>query len=239
MIKIFCFLKRRPSADFYAFREYFRVDFVRDVLASDPDRAISRIVTNYVLEQNVRPPTNADGHHWDAVAEVYVDDEQAAERLLNDRAFVAAHFARPDMVIEISHSVVLETTVIDQSPPLTAPKVFGFFRNSLPLGNPMSREEMGRRWEEHVVRMREKGLGGLLTGFQQNRTLIPYHSVNPRYDYDGASIIWCESVEVSEQLYKSYEAEQAYIASSAEMGGTPGDCYYVRTDFVESYRRAG
>lgn len=239
MIKIFCFLKRRETVDFYAFRDYFRGDFVKDILAADKHGVISRIVTNYVIEQDVRPPTNADRHRWDAVAEVYVDDAAGADVLVRDPAFVAAHFARPDMVIEISHSIVLETTVVDQSPPLTAPKVFGFFRNSLPVGNPMSREEMGRRWEEHVARMRVQGLGGLLTGFQQNRTLLDYHSVNPRYDYDGASIIWCDSVEVVEQLYKSYEAEQSYIASSAQMGGTPGDCYYVRTDFVESYRRPG
>jgi hypothetical protein len=237
MIKAFGLLRKAPHAGYYEFRDFFRGDFIKAILATAAGHAINRVVAHHVLERDFRPTTNADNQVWSAVAAYYFDDAERALRTIGDPEFLAASAAPPDMVEEVTHTIVNEMPIMDNHPRAGAAKVFAFFKNTLPKGNPMSREEMFMRWNEHAGRMKGHKLDEPMEKFVENQVFLHYHAINPQYDYDGVSEIWFDSVEQGEKLFKSYEAEQLIIPSSAAMGGEPGGCVYLRTDEIEVYRR--
>jgi hypothetical protein len=236
-IKAFAFLRRSPNADWHAFRAYFRGDFVKGVLATKAGASINRIVTNHVLEPNFRPTTNADGHVWSALAEYYFDDEETAIRTVRDPEFLAASTARKDMVEEISHTVVEEITVYDKDPRPGAPKVYGFAKITSFEGKPVSREDMRVKLFEHIDHMNEANYDTVIERLVQNPTRPNYHSVNPRYDYDAASLVWFDTIEIGESIYKNAEVEHASHVSTAPMGVETRNCMYLRCDEAESFRR--
>jgi hypothetical protein len=236
-IKAFALIRRNPQSDWYGFRDFFRGDFLDGILATKAGGAITRIVTNHVLEPNFRPTTNADNHVWSALAEYYFDDEEQAIRTVRDPEFLAASMARQDMVADISHTVVEEVLVHDHGPRPGGTKVYGFFKIVLPKDNPVTREEMRVRLFEHIDHMKERSGFGLVKKLVQNPTLLDYHAANPRFDYDGCSLVWFDSVEDGEKIYKDRDAEQATLPSTAPMGADAGCCMYLRTDEVESFVR--
>jgi hypothetical protein len=237
MYKIFTLLRRTPESGYYEFREFLRGDFVRAALRCKAARSINKVVTYNLLEHDFRPTTNAERHLWSGVVALWFDDRDAALRAVTDPEYVAGPQARMDMVAEASHTVALEVPISGDPAGGGPTKVFAFFKNSLPKGSPMSREEMFVRWNEHAGRMKGHKLDQLMNRFTQNQVLPGFHTINPRYDYDGVSEIWFPSVEAGEALFKNYDAEQRIIPSSAQMGGTAGDCVYLRTDEVEVFRR--
>lgn len=237
MIKAFALLRRAPQSDWFEFRDFFRGEFLQAILATKAAGAIRRIVTNHVLERDFRPTTNAEHHVWSALAEYYFDTAESAVRTVRDPEFLAASLARPEMIDEISHTVVEEELVYDKNPRPGAPKVYGFYKISLPRDNPMSRELMKIRLYEHIEHMNDRNYDSLIERLVQNPTLLDYHAPNPRYDYDGASLVWFDSVETGERIYKNYEAEQATIPSTAAMGVEAGGCVYLRTDEEVSFVR--
>jgi hypothetical protein len=233
--KIYTLLRRTPGTGYYEFRDFVRGAYAKAALAA-AGAAIERIVTYHVLEHDFRPTTNAGNHRWSAALAFWFDSEDAAMQVGTDPAFTGVPACFPAEIEESSHLVVREVPVSDTGGPAPT-KIFAFFTNSLPKGNPMSREEMLVRWTEHAGRMKGANLNQIMTRFTQNQVIPEFHAANRRYDYDGVSEIWFESVEKAEMVFKSYEAEQAIIPSSARMGGTAGDCVYLRTDEVEVFRR--
>lgn len=237
MIKAFALLRRNPRSDWFEFRDFFRGEFLQAILATKAGEAIRRIVTNHVLERDFRPTTNADHHVWSAVAEYYFADAESAVRTIGDPEFLAASRAAPEMIDEVSHTVVEEDVVYDKNPRPGAPKVYGFYRISLPRGNPMPRAETRIRLYEHIEHMNDRNYDSLIEKLVQNLTLLDYHAPDARYDYDGASLVWFDSVETGERIYKDYDAEQATIPSTAAMGVEAGGCVYLRTDEEVSFVR--
>jgi hypothetical protein len=238
VIKVFQFLQRRPDVDWYAFRSYVGDEFVNAALTGTAGELVDRIVTNYVLEHDFRPTTNAQGHRWDAVVELYVADERRALEFLAADRTALDESDRAAWIAVASSMVVDEQLVYDRGPVPGAAKIFGIFKNSLPVGAPLSREQTLREWKGHGRRMDAKRLPDLIEKFTRNIALSEVHADDPRYDYDGASIVWCNTIEIAEQLYKDYDIEQAVIPSSEAMGSTAGDCVYLRTDEVERFRRS-
>jgi hypothetical protein len=214
-----------------------RGDFITAALKSKPAGSINKAVTYNLLEHDFRPTTNAEGHRWSGVVALWFDDRESALGAASDPEFLAAAGGRTDMVAESSHTVVREVPISGDEAGGGPTKVFAFFKNSLPKGNPMSREEMFVRWNEHAGRMKGHRLDQLMNRFTQNQVVPGFHAINPRYDYDGVSEIWFPNVEAGELLFKHYDSEQRIIPSSAQMGGTAGDCVYLRTDEVEVFRR--
>ncbi len=240
MYKIFALLQRAPDVNWYDFRGFLREDVPKAMLATVAGKPINRMSAFHVLERDFRPTTNADNHVWSGVLGLHFDDEASALHAARDAAFVEELSGRTDMVSDWSMSVVREVPVSEEDDYFEgSTKVFAFFTNSLPKGSPMSREEMFTRWNEHAGRMQGHRLDQLMNKFTQNQVLPGFHAANPRYDYDGVSEIWFPSVEKGELLFKNYEAEQKIIPSSAQMGGEPGGCVYLRTDEVDVYRRQG
>jgi hypothetical protein len=237
MYKIFTLLRRTPESDYYEFREFLRGDFITAVLRGKAARSINKIVTYNLLEHDFRPTTNAERHHWSGVAAFWFDDKESALGAAIEPEFIAAARVRTDMVAEVSHTVAREVPISGDEAGGGPTKVFAFFKNSLPKGNPMSRAEMFVRWNEHAGRMKGHQLDQLMNRFTQNQIVPDFHATNPRYDYDGVSEIWFPSVEAGEALFKNYDSELRIIPSSAQMGGTAGDCVYLRTDEVEVFRR--
>ena len=239
MYKIFALLQRAPDTDWYAFRNILREDIPRALRQIPPGKAINRIEAFNVLERDFRPTTNADNHQWSGVLGLHFDSREEALAAAQDDVFIGALSARSDMVSDWSISVVREVPVSEEDDYFEGScKVFAFFTNTLPKDNPMSREEMFNRWNEHAGRMQGARLDQLMNKFTQNQVLPDFHAANPRYDYDGVSEIWFPSVEKGELLFKNYDAEQTIIPSSAQMDGEPGGCVYLRTDEFDAYRRA-
>jgi len=238
MIKAFHLLRRSSDVGWYEFRSFVRNELVDNVVSGDGGELIDRVVTNYVLEHDFRPTTNRSGHRWHAVGEYYFADEERASRFLEKAQRGDRPWHRREIVDESSFTLVDEQLIYDRGVEPGMPKIFGIFKNSLPAGQPMSRQETLRQWKQHQRRMDDKGLGDLIEKFTRNIALPDHHAADARFDYDGASIVWCLSVEMAERLYKDEAIEQAVVPSGAAMGNEAADCVYLRTDWVEGFNRA-
>jgi hypothetical protein len=237
-IKIVALLRKADATGEDVFRDYLARDFVDGLLAAGVGKAnIERIVISNVLENDFRPGTNAAGHRWSGVAEIYVADVATAQALIADADFATALRGRHDTVAAAARLVIDEKLEYDFLDIPDAIKVFGFFHITLPHGRPMSREQCFVGWGSHAAHCEDEGFNQKILKYTQNRAVPGTHDPDPDYDYDGGSIVWFRTMAFAKAIYQDAEVAETTNQSGVDMGTEASGCVYLRTDERQVYAR--
>jgi hypothetical protein len=229
MMKLFALVRKHESVSDADFRRYWSGEFLARLRSSPAGRKIRRIVLNQVVEHDFRPGTNAAGHVWHGVGEYYVDHEAVAVQLLGDASFAVAASGDPSIVSEVAHIPMHEIQMYDNLRVANPVRVYGFFQVTLPG---MGRADAHSYWASHMEVANEQKADTIVRKYVQNATFLNYHNPDPRYDYDGASCIWCDTREDAGKIYHNPALMDLMKTDEINMGCVPEATVYVRTDEV-------
>lgn len=218
-IKLITLLRSRPGSDADDFDRFLSGDFTARVRGAGSGAGIVAAVVNRVEVMNYRhgAPTNREGHVWSTIMEYYFNDAATAVAAVEDTVLPAI-LASGDRIAGSANVVVNEFPMYDKLAVADPVKVYGFFR----IVFDMTRRQVFDHWYgPHADLGREIGADQVIAKYLQNHTLETYHERDPRYDYDGASVVYFDDYDAAARIYRNPAVMGTMEPDERKMGTEP------------------
>lgn len=202
-ISVITFVRSADGVDPDELNRYLREDFTTAVRRTGAGRAMVAAVLNPVAEMNYRwgEPTNVDGHVWSSLVEFYFPDADSAAAAIAD-SIAPALSAAMHLIAESASIVVKDILMYDHLNVANPLKVFGFYR----IVHDMTRKQSHDYWYGgHAQLGLDLKADLIIRKYIQAHTVDGFHCAQPRYDYDGASIVYFDTPEDAAKIYRNPE----------------------------------